>query len=120
MKTTKRAKNRMNQKQQQRLDNLYDKGYRVKSFTNRYVLAEGATTLLLYSLVECNMINNKDTIYGKGGNVRVIIFHKDSPNTVVAEGLAKCSLQDNFNKKLGFQIAFGRAYKKLTNRLVKA
>lgn len=42
----------------------------------------------------------------KGGITHVII---DSPNGEHFEGVARCSKQDNYNKKLGVRIALGRS-----------
>lgn len=42
----------------------------------------------------------------KGGTTQVII---DSPTGEHFEGEAKCSNQDNYNKKLGVKIALGRS-----------
>lgn len=42
----------------------------------------------------------------KGGITHVII---DSPNGEHFEGVARCSRQDNYNKKLGVRIALGRS-----------
>jgi hypothetical protein len=42
----------------------------------------------------------------KGGTTHVII---DSPNGEHFEGIARCSKQDNYNKKLGVRIALGRS-----------
>lgn len=42
----------------------------------------------------------------KGGTTHVII---DSPNGEHYEGIARCSKQDNYNKKLGVRIAIGRS-----------
>jgi len=44
---------------------------------------------------------------GKGGNTRIEITTPDKQTTVA--GIAKCSLQDSFDRKLGNQIALGRA-----------
>lgn len=43
----------------------------------------------------------------KGGDTRIEITTPDKQTTVV--GIAKCSLQDSFDRKLGNQIALGRA-----------
>lgn len=42
----------------------------------------------------------------KGGTTKVII---DSPAGEHFEGEAKCSIKDNYNKKLGVRIAIGRS-----------
>lgn len=42
----------------------------------------------------------------KGGTTHIII---DSPNGDHFEGIARCSKQDNYNKKLGVRIALGRS-----------
>jgi hypothetical protein len=44
---------------------------------------------------------------GKGGDTRIEITTPDKQTTVV--GIARCSLQDSFDRKLGNQIALGRA-----------
>lgn len=43
----------------------------------------------------------------KGGDTRIEVTTPDGQATVV--GIARCSLQDSFNRKLGNQIALGRA-----------
>ena len=43
----------------------------------------------------------------KGGYTRIDITTPDKETTVV--GIAKCSLKDSFNRKLGNEIALGRA-----------
>jgi hypothetical protein len=43
----------------------------------------------------------------KGGDTRIEITTPDMQTTVV--GIAKCSLKDSYNRKLGNEIALGRA-----------
>lgn len=50
---------------------------------------------------------NKDgSFMPKGGKTVLII---DSPSGEHFEGCAKCSNEDNYNKKLGIRIALGRS-----------
>jgi hypothetical protein len=48
---------------------------------------------------------------GKGGTTRIQITTPDKEIDV--EGIAVCSLEDSFNRKLGNSIALGRAIQRL-------
>lgn len=51
----------------------------------------------------------------KGGTTRVELFDPDG-EFPLAEGVARCSPRDNYNKRLGRTIALGRAIKMLNER----
>jgi len=53
----------------------------------------------------------------KGGAVICRIFKSETAKNQIAEGLAECSMSDNFNYKLGRAIALGRAKSELPSRL---
>jgi hypothetical protein len=48
----------------------------------------------------------KGTVSPKGGKTILVI---DSPSGQHFEGIATCSKEDNYNKKLGIRIALGRS-----------
>jgi len=50
--------------------------------------------------------HKKEIIHNLGGSTQIII---DGPDGEHFEGKAICSMVDNYNKKLGVQIALGRA-----------
>jgi hypothetical protein len=50
---------------------------------------------------------DEKTLSSKGGYTRIDITTPDQQTTVF--GIAKCSLKDSFNRKLGNEIALGRA-----------
>jgi hypothetical protein len=54
---------------------------------------------------------NNIAVHGKGGSTIALIY--DDVNDIeVARGVAECSPGDNFNRRLGREIALGRAIKK--------
>lgn len=86
---------------------LRNKGFKVKVLHHR-----------LYNGYHKWQVGNRNHIenYGpldpdtKGGSTHVVV---DCPNGEHYEGIALCSLKDNFNKKLGVKIALGRCGFKL-------
>ena len=71
-------------------------GYTVKYYHSRHVGADGRPT-------------------PKGGRTQAII--SDSSDNVVCSGYAFCSDKDSFNRKIGRNIALGRALKDLHARV---
>lgn len=53
----------------------------------------------------------ENRLSGKGGTTRIQITTPDGQ--VDVEGIAVCSLEDSFNRKLGNSIAIGRAIQRL-------
>jgi hypothetical protein len=82
---------------------LQDSGYKVKVFHNRlyngYHAWQNGKRVYGYT----DGIIGPDT---KGGSTEVII---DTPTGERFHGLATCSTEDNYDKKLGIRIALGRA-----------
>jgi len=64
---------------------------------------------LIYGLQHYNRRKTKWQPSTKGGKTECHLVLEDDSEIV---GIAECSLQDNFNYKIGRQIAFGRAVKK--------
>lgn len=50
------------------------------------------------------------TVFPRGGKTEVEIYHRDR---LCSEGHAVCSINDNFNRKIGLTIALGRALERL-------
>lgn len=55
-------------------------------------------------------------VSSKGGSTKIEITTPDAETTVV--GVAKCSDKDSFNRKLGNEIALGRAVAKLNKPIL--
>lgn len=51
-------------------------------------------------------LKRNSAISPKGGKTEIII---DTPNGMRLSGIAVCSKEDNYNKKLGVRIALGRS-----------
>jgi hypothetical protein len=81
---------------------LQDSGYKVKVFHNRLYNGYHAwqNGKRIYGYLEIG----PDT---KGGSTEVIV---DAPTGERLHGVAICSREDNYNKKLGIRIAIGRAF----------
>ena len=80
---------------------LRNKGFKVKVLHNR--LYKGKFKWQRVSAVVGSGPIDPDT---KGGSTHIII---DSPSGSHYEGIAICSKQDNYDKKLGVRIALGRS-----------
>ncbi|MDD5651396.1 MAG: DUF1876 family protein [Candidatus Nanoarchaeia archaeon] len=52
--------------------------------------------------------NFRDEVLSRGGETKVEVRVRDT-DALIGVGTARCSLKDNYNKKLGVQIALGRA-----------
>lgn len=81
---------------------LRNMGYKVKVLHNRlynglYKWQVSNKPVACYSPIEADP---------KGGSTQVII---DSPSGDHFDGIAVCSKQDNYNKRLGVRIALGRS-----------
>lgn len=76
---------------------LRNKGYKVKvlHFRNQVPRRKSPSITSSYLMIDSP----------KGGITKVIV---DSPTGQHYEGEAKCSVKDNYNKKLGVKIAIGR------------
>ena len=48
--------------------------------------------------------------------ITLVALYRPSEDVPVAEGHAQCSMKDNFNRRLGVQIACGRALKTAQGR----
>jgi hypothetical protein len=85
------------------IEELRNSGYKVKIFHNRlyngYHAWQNGRRVYGYT----DGIIGPDT---KGGSTEVII---QTPTGERLHGIAICSTEDNYNKKLGVKIAFGRA-----------
>ena len=85
------------------IDNLKSEGCEVKVLHERTVSgAKYEASKPVKMLKELNV-----TPFCKGGKTFVFIKNKEG----MFSGMAECSLEDNFNKKRGVQIALGRALK---------
>ena len=58
-------------------------------------------------------VSRLSRLSGKGGSTRIQISSPDLQHNV--EGIAVCSLEDSFNRKLGNSIAMGRAVQQMIN-----
>ena len=81
-------------------------GYRVDITHHRYVYDKEDRL--------CRLLHTK-TIYSKYGNLRNVDPNGGRTYAIVdgIAGVADCSFRDNYNKKVGVQIALGRALKNL-------
>lgn len=59
---------------------------------------------------------SRNILSGKGGSTKIEITTPDEQTTVV--GIAQCSDKDSFNRKLGNEIALGRALAKLNKPIL--
>lgn len=59
---------------------------------------------------------NLDGIKARGGKTLVEVTTPDGENLV---GMARCSRNENFNKRLGVRIALGRAFKNKGDQCVR-
>jgi hypothetical protein len=59
---------------------------------------------------------SRNILSGKGGATKIEITTPDTETTVA--GVAKCSDKDSFNRKLGNEIALGRALAKLNKPIL--
>jgi hypothetical protein len=59
-----------------------------------------------FNLVHSSLVSG-DQVYSHGGLTIAQVKHKDGRET---EGQARCSIKDNFNRKLGVKIALNRAF----------
>ena len=78
---------------------LRQQGYKVRVRHSRYFRAKYA--------------GDQATVHARGGSTTIDITTPDKIHTVTGESF--CSLEDNFNRKVGNQIALGRALKNLEN-----
>lgn len=75
---------------------------------------EDLRKLGLVVMVRHNWKIKNNNLSCKGGNTEVGIYNKQF--NLLANGVAKCSKRDNYNRKLGLQIALGRAWKNFTKK----
>lgn len=71
------------------LYNRHDKGFSINSYWGKLLIAENIRP------------------YARGG--KTIVTITDDNGEKICEGIAVCSMRDNFSYKLGAEIAFGRA-----------
>jgi hypothetical protein len=84
-------------------------GMKVRITHYRYV-RHGGFGAKLVKVTKMNRNEFGGTIQTKGGLTIVAV---ELPNGNVVRGVANCSPQDNYNKRVGREIAFGRLLKKL-------
>ena len=82
---------------------LRNKGFKVKVLHNRLYMGRFKWQTANPSVIIGSSPLETDT---KGGSTHIII---DSPNGFHFEGVALCSRNDNYDKKLGVRIALGRS-----------
>jgi hypothetical protein len=82
---------------------LRNKGFKVKVLHNRLYKGRFKWQTAHPSVIIGSAPLEPDT---KGGSTHIII---DSPNGFHFEGVALCSRNDNYDKKLGVRIALGRS-----------
>jgi len=81
------------------IKNLRQQGYKVRVIHKRFFIKVP------------KIMGFANEVSAKGGTTSIDITTPDKQHTV--SGSAKCSLEDNFNKKVGNAIAVGRALKEL-------
>lgn len=99
------------------IQQLEEKGYRVKIFHYRYFdNGKGEPSKEVHSGVGMRRLKQDLNLgfYPRGGKTIVGIFRGGERSfELIAGGTANCSLRDNYSKKIGTQIALGRALKEM-------
>jgi len=81
------------------IKDLRQKGYKVRVMHTRRCWIKARAT------------GHSKEVHARGGSTKIELTTPDKQHTVTGE--AVCSLEDNFNRKVGNSIALGRALKQL-------
>src|SRR5688500_12678577 len=108
------AKRNNKWKAHEKIAELQEKGYRVEVEHERWNMLEAIKEKAFREDSKLNLSQkHRDMLEAQispvGGATYIEIwrdFHEEK--TLIAVGQAECSVYDNFNKKLGIQIALGR------------
>lgn len=99
------------------IEELRQSGFRVKIQHRRPLLGAEHIKVTKWELDEYNDgdgLGDIFSIYGGETIVKIIIIN-DEELQIEYTGISECSKKDRFNRKLGLQIALGRALKKVKN-----
>lgn len=95
-----------------KIEQLQEQGYTVKvSHRRPTMLEEGLISrdyMTRYKIKGLRELGYPAEFVPRGGATRVTILRGDE---TVAEGFARCSKRDNYSRRMGLQIALGRALK---------